>query len=626
MRRSSLRLVVSILLAMIMPSLAWASLGPHGHGSPSPHCDYNQDPQREFEPRNIVKAQENLEKAKKKLEKIEKELEEADDCEGCAEIVENALIAVVGEENVENYQEHLRGDPHCFLSSNSAVSYYNSYASLMGWEKIQKDYNINQKPSRMIAGGGSSQPVDSSDRNPGGGSGGPGPQERRGDSGGGEVGSGGGGTGADGIPDVTSTVVGPSHRECQFTGPNETLDVEICDLASERGAFSRRGQIDQCKKCIGPNSRGSDRRTRRRGGVVGGNIYGKCLKKIEQLEQALFEAEDLVAEREEELAEAEENPSSATVCVDCMKDPTPWWQKALPTGAVGLMVYAAARYAANQEKSAFEDSQRYYREVVHPDNNAKGYPTEPNFMRDTSGQTFATIMVNGTPLIVNTAASTGLLGCAGGSMFGNGTLLAGPHAGMQIAGATSYPSSMIDSILGPQNGGQVINGMHIPGAQMSPDQIYAQMQRSQQQAAYLEQVWAQQQAINQIQSDSQARINAVVSGSPILRPGGGSVFNSGLSTGALPGIIPGSGSRWGNQNSVLEGGIRVSGGLGVRTGSGFDVFSQNHMSPMPSYQPHPTSFDPRVPNSYNTPPGGNFNYQNPAPPGSTAPANTPIGL
>lgn len=569
MRRSSLRLVVSILLAMSLSTTTWAS----GNGSPFSYCQYNAEPQREHRPSNIVRAEERLEEAENELERIEEEWENADECNGCAPIVEAALVASVGEENVGEYLEYLRGAPHCYAVANSAVSYYNFYASAMGWERIPQinDTDVYQ-PKRMVAEEGADSPYTGPDIEPPTGAPAPAPappQRNREDD---ELGGGGGAPVVTGVPARPA----PQQQQCQFKGPEGTLDVQICEIAARAGAFRRRTDISRCRTCLGPVNR-----------------YGKCLVDQERLELALIEAEELVAQREDELSEARANPSSGTTCVDCQTDNRSWWERWGPMALVGGVTAVTGYMAYRQERDSYE----YYRDVIHEDNNAKGYPTEPRM--DTSGYTFANHMVNGLPMIMNTGLSTGAFGCAGSTVYGAGMVQGGPFAGGQIGGANGYPAGMLGpggqvgasgNVAGILNGTLGGPGAHMGaqfgmngGGQMNPGQLSAMIQ---QQNAMAQQAQARAQALQQqqsyyqsvyaIQQDAQSRVQAL-------------------------------------GNGVFQGGVNITGG--------FDVFGQAQGG-VP-YQQYPTSFNPGVPNGQNMPPGGNV--QNPGVPPNTQPPAT-IGL
>ena len=527
-------LASQIWITFLSATTAMASLP--GHGSPQgfEYCEYNADPVRTHRPSNVVRAEEALEQAEEALERIQDEFDEADTCQlECRETVYRVIRLTVGERNLQDYLDYLGGSFECYGVANTSVRHYNMYAQVYGWDVIQEGASgIN--PKRMIA------------ENP-----------RVPDAGGGTI------TIAEpelGDPDPQPVrperpvVPAPQHQQCTYMGPENTLDLSICEAARRApNGLDNRG-FSTCRRCLGPQNR-----------------YGRCLRRMARLEQELYEAQDLVEQKESELNAALASPSSGTTCTDCMQDTRNWWQRWGPTLAVTGIVGATGYFAYRQERNSYE----HYRDVIHENNNRLGYPTEPR--EDLSGYRLAAHLVNGTPMILNTGLSTGAFGCAGSTMYGMGSILGGVLGGSQQGGANGYNTGVTGGLNGSitggiLNGGNAGNGTWGTG-QPSGAQIDASIRAQQQaiaqqqaQLAALQQSQAYYQSRSAIEADAMARINALGQ----APPAGAGVWAQGQGQGSVRGgnsFDPLNGDFW--NSGLINGGVQVRGQIDTWGNAGY---------------------------------------------------------
>ena len=528
-----------------------------GHGSPQgfEYCEYNADPVRTYRPKNIVDAEEALVAAEEALEKLEKDYEEADKCKlKCEGTVNKVLSITVGRDNIDDYTDYLAGGFDCYSVANSAVRRYNMYAQMYGWDVIK---DVNQQ--RMIAGtsGAPSAPGTGRVTLP--------------ESG--DLGSGGKGDepGRIVLPDNPP----PQNQDCRYTASNNTLDLAICDAA--RSSLSNR-EYSLCRSCLGPT-----------------NEYGRCLQQAARIEQELYEAQDLVEKREDELAEAIANPSSSKTCTDCMQDTRNWWERWGPMIAAGGIVGLSGYFAYKQERNSYE----YYRDVIHENNNMLGYPTEPR--EDLSGYRLAAHLVNGTPIVISTGMSSGAFGCAGSSLYGTGNVLSGLFTGTQIGGAGGYPGGLMNgNVTSILNGG----GIHGGGGQWGTGQpssaqidamIRAQQEsiaQQQRDLAALQQSASYYQSRSAIEMDALNRISAL-GPAPAVNTGSNSGVLVNRSSGAYNGnwFDPLRGDYW--NTGQLSGGIQVRGQVNTYGNAGVSGVAPIQTAP-----------------SYNRSPGYNDYYRN----------------
>jgi hypothetical protein len=566
-------LASQIWIIFLSATTAMASVP--GHGSPQgfEYCEYNAEPVRTHRPSNVVRAEEALEQAEEALERIQADFDEADTCQlECRDTVYRVIELTVGRGNLQEYLDYLGGSFECYAVANSAVRQYNTFAQVYGWDIIREDIP-QASPQRMIA------------------------EDRVPPTGGGvitipddEI----SGSDPDPRPVDPRPVDPPQNIDCRYMGPNNTLDLSICQAARNNGLTNR--QYSQCRRCLGPQ-----------------NNYGRCLRRMARLEQELYEAQELVEQRERELEEALANPSSRTTCTDCMQDTRNWWERWGPTIATGAVVGLSGYFAYRQERNSYE----YYRDVIHENNNRLGYPTEPR--EDLSGYRLAAHLVNGAPLVINTGLSTGAFGCAGSSMYGMGSIVGGLFGGTQQGGATGYNNSTISGILNGGIGGSIGGGINGGAGQWGTGQpssaqidamIRAQQEsiaQQQAQLAAMQQSQSYYQSRAAIEADALARIQALgappAAGTGVWAQGQGGVQVGGNSWDPL------NGSFW--QSGQINGGINVRGQIQTYGNAGI-----GGVQPLPTGAGYPRTGYPNA-----SPGWPQDNRYNPAPPPRHSPGS-----
>lgn len=528
---------ISVLLSA---SLALANTPGTGAPSNFEYCEHNARAIDSHRPTNIVNAEEALESAEASLTRLEDEFDEANECQAeCEETVYNVIRSTVGDRNLQDYLDYLGGSFECYGVANSAVRNYNMYAQQNGWEVIQ-DTNI--APSRMVACNGG----ECDETRPG--------TIAIGDTSGNELGGGGTQT-----PVVTGPATSaPQHQQCTFMGPNNTLDISICREAQRQGLDGR--QIAKCNKCLGPI-----------------NDYGKCLRRAAGLQQKIYEAQELVEKRKDELDEANANPSSGTTCTGCIEDTRSWWQKLLPTAAAAAMVAIPGYLAYKAAKESYE----YAINVTHENNSRLGYASEPT--QDLSGYQFAAHLVNGAPLILNTGLSTGLFGCSGSTFYGAGQILSGVLSGSQQGGATGYTADILGGLTTSGNtngnvvfdangniisGGGTATGSSIDARIQANNELLAQIQRDNQ---ILAQRASTTQSLEANRQEYEARNAAILNGTGYSSitdfVNGGGQTNASVTTsgsGSSSGIYNPLAAILGG-NGVFQGGVTATGNVSVQT-------------------------------------------------------------
>ena len=522
------------------------------------YCEHNASPVRTYKPSNVARAEKALDEAQAELDALEKEYEKLNKCTNtCKDVVQRVFDLTISRTYHENYIEYLKGDSnYCQKVTDANVRKYNLYAVLNNWSSIETEKLKNyKKPSRMIA-------VDANAGKPAGGgiivvpdapselgTSRPRPVE----------------------PTVTISEVkpAPTAQSCVYTTESEyKIDIQICEDAKEKGLPAK--DYVKCRSCLGPV-----------------NKYGKCLQDLSRINQRFAEAEYIVEQRLEELEEAKANPESKETCTDCMQDTRSWWSKWGPMAAVGALVSIPAYFAYRQDRNSY----KYYKDVIHENNNRLGYPTEPR--EDLSGYRLAAQLLNGTPAIVNTGLATGAFGCAGSTMYGTGAVLSGLLTGTQINGAGGINGSVLGGLSGSIGGngtaglgGGLSGGGGVNGTgQPSSAQIQAMLEAERQAAAesqarlqYLNEYNSYYQSRAQIEADALARINALGSvpsnnGSFNGSASGQFVFNG-------SGNVGGSGYGYGNStydplngsfwnNGLAVGGVSVSGQVNTYGQAGF---------------------------------------------------------
>ncbi|MGH1468126.1 MAG: hypothetical protein ACRBBP_04485 [Bdellovibrionales bacterium] len=536
--------ILTFILSISMAVPSWASFG---SGLPDNYCAYNASSARAYKPQSVIDAEANLKRAQDKKERLERKLERVD-CNECEDNFAFFVSAITGE-SLKDYTDHMAGGGRCTPQLTN-VAIYNYWADVNKWEKIDVEPR-RITPGRMIAGGGSGRNVTPPV--------GPGtPPPTAGD----ELGGG-------NRPPVIQPPTGRPVVDApdfvsscpRYAGPNGSVDVGLCEIGQEQNYFTR-DERRLCRKCLRTSSSYPSGR------------YAFCLSS----EALIAELEDQIADLEDELEDAidiaAENGEEA-VCADCMTDNRSGFNKYGPTALAGLATLAAGYFAYKQERNSYE----YYRDVIHPDNNAKGYPTP--MMADQSGNAFATVLVGGLPMVLNTAVGTGAFGCSGSSVFGSGMITSGNSAGTQVGGATGV-SGILGGLLGGNgvgvNGqlttgvGATTNNGYVIGANgqpvyvggnngvMTTAEIEAQMAQSQQQLAAIQ---AQQAALsaqytyansyNALTQQYQAGVSAL---GPAPGVAGVGAVTSG---GNMSGVLSPVGS------SVLTGGVQIGAHLGMGT-------------------------------------------------------------
>lgn len=547
---------------MAVPS--WAQFG---SGMPSDYCAYNASAQRVYKPQAVVDAERRLKEAKDELEALEKKLERLN-CDDCESVVERA-IRLTDPSNYDTYMAHLEGGSFCSTSPlvSSNIEVYNYYARIAGWETIEPR-SVDLSADRMIAGsdaaGEGYAPHEEPVRLP------PRPDEV-------ELGGGspvGGDEPGSAVPDP----VLPAPNLCpRYAGPNYSLRPQICEDARARGLSSN--EYRDCRRCVNP--------TRSKPG----GRYGECLRESVMIEEQIVALEDRVLDLEDELEDAKaDSAGDPVVCADCMKDPRSGWQRWGPMALMGGLTLAGAYFGYRQERKSYD----HYRDVIHPDNNAKGYPTAP--MLDRSGYRFASTLIGGLPMVINTGLASGAFGCSGSSMFGSGMIGAGMGAGSQMGGLMGVPTifngglqgnagvSMggglyngnagpwgaypgmgggigggLNGGFGGMNGGMgggVYGGMGGNGGMMSSAQINAQIAQLNAYQSQLAQRAAWTNSYEAITQNYQSQVQALGA-----YPAGGSVFGAG---GGMMG--GGAGVMAPNSGAVLSGGVNIGAHLGMGVG------------------------------------------------------------
>lgn len=387
---------------MAVPS--WASLG---SGLPDNFCAYNASSARSYEPQAVIDARKKLEAAQKEKEDLEKK-REGIKCDACAGNFEK-IISIVDHGQIKAYEDHMAGGGACTpLVSN--VDIYNYWAEINDWEQIEERGGRHTAPNRMVA-----SPNDNQNHEVGGGT-----------------------PGNNGlhvpvnVPELETPGFSPTCPK--YGGLHGSVDVSICDLAAS-GTFAEghpnagqsyisRDERRLCNTCLRKTSRYSSGR------------YGFCVNS----EALLADLEDKIADLEDDLKdaldEAEDN-GDEVVCADCMTDNRSFLEKWGPT----LLVGGLTLYGANQAAKTQRESYEYYRDVIHPDNNAKGYNTD--MMADTSGSVFSTVLISGVPTVINTALGSGAFGCSGSALFGSSVTTTGDSAGTQVGGLSGILSGLL---------------------------------------------------------------------------------------------------------------------------------------------------------------------------------------
>lgn len=532
---------------MAVPS--WASFG---SGLPDNYCAYNASPARAYKPQSVIDAEARLKEVRDKKERLERKLERVD-CNECGDNFAFFISAIQGE-SLKDYTDHMAGGGRCTPQLTN-VAIYNYWANINNWEKIDVEPR-RATPGRMIAGGDSARNVVTPVED------GPGTPPPTG----GELGG--------NRPPVIQPPTGRPTAEApdfvsscpRYAGPNGSVDVGLCEIAqnqthSNGEPFFARDERRLCRKCLRTSSSYPSGR------------YAFCLSS----EALIAEFEDQIADLEDELEDAidiaAENGEEA-VCADCMTDNRSVVNRYGPTALAGVATLAAGYFAYRQERKSYE----HYRDVIHPDNNAKGYPTP--MMTDNSGRAFATTLIAGLPTVLNTAVGTGAFGCSGSSVFGSGLVTSGNSAGTQVGGATGI-SGILGGLLGGSSaGGQVTAGAgattnngYVIGANgqpvyvgnngnngvMTTAQIEAQMAQSQQQLAAIQ---AQQAALSQqyaYANSYNALTQQYQAGISALGPAPGAVAGNGVvnTGGNMSGVLAPTGS------SVLTGGVQIGAHLGM---------------------------------------------------------------
>ncbi len=389
--------ILTFILSFTVAAPSWASLG---SGLPDNFCAYNASSVRAYEPQSVIDARTRLEAAQNEKKDLEKKLSKID-CDACADNFET-VISIVANGQLKAYEDHMAGGNACVpvggVASN--VTVYNYWAEINGWDQIEESGADKFTPDRMIAGS---------------------------NDGGSEV--------VGGAPAITPPTITPPPAGAPefsptcpyYAGPNGSVKVDVCERA---GANISRDDRRLCNRCLRKTSRYSSGR------------YAFCLRSESLIQDLEDKIADLEADLEDAIDEAADSGEEA-VCADCMRDNRNFLQKYGPSLLVGGLTLFAANSARRSERQSYE----YYRDVIHPDNNAKGYPTP--MMADRSGATFATVLVAGVPTVINTAMASGAFGCSGSSLFGGGMVSGGQGAGAQVGGA----SGIFSGLFGGGNGG-----------------------------------------------------------------------------------------------------------------------------------------------------------------------------
>ncbi len=544
---------------MIVPS--WAS---PGSGLPDNYCAYNASPARLYKPQSVINIEVKLKQAKDKKRKLENKIKRID-CVRCTKSLK-FFVSALASEQFNDYTNHMAGGGSCTPKLTN-ISIYNYWANINNWERINNQgRNITQ--GRTIAGGdgrsGSSDELVSGDP----------------------------------VSNSNSEVRPPKRIKpapdfvpsCpKYAGPNGSIHVDFCKIAegkkdSNGSLYFAKEDRRLCRKCL----RGSITHPSGR--------HSFCLSSKALIAELEDQIEDLEDELEEAVEIASDNQEKA-VCADCMIDNRSWFEKYGPTLLAGGITAAAGYFAMRSERESY----KHYKNVIHPDNNKKGYPTP--MMSDKSGLTFATVMIGGLPVILNTAIGTGAFGCSGSSVFGGGLVTSGVFSGHQVGGVTGLPSVLNGALGGRRGGGSVSvgagatinggNGGYILGpngqaiynggqgapyqTSISTAQIRAQIAESQRQQAALRVQQQQQLQALQAQQAALSRqytyassYNALTeqyrAGVSALGPAP-NVYGSGgyISGGSTSGVLPPPGS------SVLTGGINIGVGAHLSTGGAAGV-------------------------------------------------------
>lgn len=395
-----------------------------GVGSTSDYCAYNASSDRLYEAKNVKAAKDKIKAVEAKIENLEKKLDRLD-CEDCEEVVYKILetmLSIDDSETVDSYIDYLSGGNQC--SVMSYVDEYNYYAIINGWDFIPQYNSQDMNPDRMIAGGTStaSPPATPSPR--------PVPkpvqEETPPPS---EVG---GGTPPPVDEEVPVEVVSPAPpapQNClKWGGPNNTINYKICyEKYDNNSNILNAKEQKKCVSCLKPTGRNKS------------GEYGDCLQEKLKIEEEIAILEDELEDLEDDLADAEANPSSDTVCADCMKDTRSSWSKYGAPILAGALTLGAAYWTYKKESDAYDDYTTQLNQI-YEDNNAKGYPSDPYFKENLSGYRAATVLVNGLPMVINTGLASGAFGCSGSSIFGSGAVTSGIFSGSQSGGTTGIPS------------------------------------------------------------------------------------------------------------------------------------------------------------------------------------------
>ncbi len=458
---------------MVFPS--WADHP--GSGLPDDYCAYNASSLRKYKPQSVIDVEARLKVIKSEKAKLENKRRRSH-CRKCKENLELFVGGLSGED-IKDYTDHMAGGGACTPQITN-VGIYNYWANINNWEKIPTSVG-NVAKIRTIAGGSgtgsdlvdTSQDDDSVDSS-------------------GELGGGGAGSSGSGNGVVAPETPAPTFvSSCPtYAGLSGSVDVELCKIKegekdSSGALYFNMSDRRHCRRCLRVSS------------VYPSGRYSFCLSS----EALIADLEDKIADLEDELEETTEIAAEnleESVCADCKTDNRSWFEKYSPMGIVGGLVGLGAYFASKSERDAY----KYYKKVIHPDNNAKGYPTSG--MSDRSGTVLATVLIEGIPTIIDVGLSTGAFGCSGSALFGGRSVSSRVDAHGHLEDTRILPGALGDILGADVNGsrvgantnsgytigpnGQIIynNNNGSNGAGLSAGQIRAEIAQNQQRLARLQ--------------------------------------------------------------------------------------------------------------------------------------------
>lgn len=578
-----------------MASTSYASLGvTSGHGVPSDICAYNQSIDQVHKPASVARAEDRLEQAEKRLADLNAK-EGKLDCKPCKKVFARNLEYYPSEvDDYQAYISHFEGSGAC-SSQVSNTDIYNKWAFINKWEPIEKSYST--KAVRNIAGGEIS----------------------------------GGGETENKLPEAVipeGDVAGPSPDCPPFAGPGNSLRPEFCGKIRRDIGQSR---FDECEECLLPSARYPDGK------------LSECLKDQADLGASITLAESEVEELKLEVTAAIERAKvtgEATVCVNCLKDSTSKFRKAVPLiGGIGAGILTGLLVKNSGKRAVRRD--REFNRIIQEDNNAKGFPSPPFEVADNStrnGVIAGGVVGLG---VYSLAKSSGHFGCSSSSVFGSGIATSGAAQGQQLGGATGLGGVLASLLGGGSNGAGtsgVVNGQGAlpPGWVLGPNgptyvgsggagtvggptitnaQIQQEIALANEQAALAQrranqfsQFEAWQRSRNSVLARTDAELRAIGQ-NPLagqnFSAGGSSFFNNGGASGVVP-----------TSQSLLPGGLSLNlrAGLGVGVGGQSQVpFRTSNLDPR-FQQPQ---FNNGIQQNFNNGFPQNFNNGIPAAPGGT---------